>query len=200
MRLLTHANIHEVVDCPGREVAIFGDVILDRGCYSDAVDRISPEAPVLIFPVEYCITALGGAAGIGVSVASLGGVPAVTGVLGDDFLGHEALHMMRLHGLAVDRLLVINEYVTSEVKRLIAGNHLARGNRQLDLWNKEKESVRFDAETMAYLRERALSCVESYDHIVLFEDPFGVLAREVRQAVVQAACAQGKSLWTCSAL
>src|SRR5512139_398982 len=67
----------------GKRIAVVGDLMLDR-YYWGTVTRISPEAPVPVVEVDQESVRLGGAANVANNIASLGGVPLLVGVAGDD--------------------------------------------------------------------------------------------------------------------
>lgn len=70
----------------GKRIAVVGDLMLDRYFWG-SVMRISPEAPVPVVEVESESTRLGGAANVANNIASLGGVPIMIGVIGEDPAG-----------------------------------------------------------------------------------------------------------------
>jgi D-glycero-beta-D-manno-heptose-7-phosphate kinase len=73
----------------GKRVAVVGDLMLDRYFWGK-VSRISPEAPVPVVEIDNESTRLGGAANVANNIASLGGVPMMIGVVGND-AGAESL-------------------------------------------------------------------------------------------------------------
>ena len=79
---------------PGRRVACVGDLMVDRFVYGD-VSRVSPEAPIPVLARSRELVMLGAAGNVARNVAALGGVVALTGLIGDDA---EALEAQRLVG------------------------------------------------------------------------------------------------------
>ncbi|MFZ4606269.1 MAG: PfkB family carbohydrate kinase, partial [Caulobacter sp.] len=77
----------------GVRVACVGDVMIDRFVYGD-VNRTSPEAPVPVLARGRETTMLGGAGNVARNVAALGGLAALTGVIGDDAAATEALGLI----------------------------------------------------------------------------------------------------------
>ncbi|MFZ5669853.1 MAG: D-glycero-beta-D-manno-heptose 1-phosphate adenylyltransferase [Pseudomonadota bacterium] len=77
----------------GVRVACVGDVMVDRFVYGE-VTRTSPEAPIPVLARAREIAMLGGAGNVARNVAALGGLAALTGVVGDDPAAHEALGMI----------------------------------------------------------------------------------------------------------
>ena len=70
----------------GRRVLVLGDVMLDEFIWG-RVGRISPEAPVPVVEVTGESFHLGGAGNVAANVRSLGGAPALAGVVGRDDAG-----------------------------------------------------------------------------------------------------------------
>lgn len=64
-------------------VAVVGDVMLDSYVYG-SVERISPEAPVLVLKEEKIDYGLGGAANVAANISSLGGEVFLFGYVGED--------------------------------------------------------------------------------------------------------------------
>ena len=67
----------------GKRVIVLGDIMLDRYIWGD-VSRISPEAPVPIVEVRHSTSSLGGAGNVAQNLESLGLVPLLVGVVGND--------------------------------------------------------------------------------------------------------------------
>jgi rfaE bifunctional protein kinase chain/domain len=70
----------------GRRVLVLGDLMLDRYIWG-RVTRISPEAPVPVVEVVNSTSTLGGAGNVAANLRSLGAVPVLAGVVGDDSEG-----------------------------------------------------------------------------------------------------------------
>ncbi len=67
----------------GKRVVVLGDIMLDHYIWGD-VSRISPEAPVPVVEVRHSTSNLGGAGNVAQNLESLGLVPLLVGVVGDD--------------------------------------------------------------------------------------------------------------------
>ena len=76
---------------PPTSVLVVGDLILDRYADGDA-QRISPEAPVLVFDFERDRYLLGGACNVAANLSVLGAQVSVLGVIGDDEPGERLRH------------------------------------------------------------------------------------------------------------
>lgn len=75
-----------VHDFQGRRVVVLGDLMLDRYIWGH-VTRISPEAPVPVVEVVNSTSTLGGAGNVAANLRSLGAIPVLVGVVGDDSEG-----------------------------------------------------------------------------------------------------------------
>ena len=68
---------------PNTRVLVVGDLILDR--YADGkANRVSPEAPVLVFEYDSERYLLGGACNVAANLRELGASASVLGVVGDE--------------------------------------------------------------------------------------------------------------------
>ena len=83
----------------GRRVLVLGDVMLDEFIWG-RVGRISPEAPVPVVQVTDESFHLGGAGNVAANVRSLGGVPALAGVIGRDDAGRRVAESLEEAGIA----------------------------------------------------------------------------------------------------
>jgi D-beta-D-heptose 7-phosphate kinase/D-beta-D-heptose 1-phosphate adenosyltransferase len=87
-------------------ILVVGDVIIDEFLWG-RVERISPEAPVPVVQVEEESLVLGGAGNVVNNIISLGGQALLCGVIGNDAMGRELVHMLQemnspSHGLVVE--------------------------------------------------------------------------------------------------
>ena len=103
----------------GRRILVVGDLILDKFIWGQ-VSRISPEAPVPVVEIENETLRPGGAANVAVNIASLGGIPLVIGVIGDDEEADKLGSVLLQLGLDTDGLIRDPERRTSVKQRIIA--------------------------------------------------------------------------------
>ena len=87
-------------------ILVVGDVIMDEFLWG-RVERISPEAPVPVVEVEEESLVLGGAGNVVNNIISLGGQVLLCGIIGNDAMGRELVHMLQemnspSHGLVVE--------------------------------------------------------------------------------------------------
>ena len=69
-----------------KKVLILGDVMIDR-YLKGGIHRISPEAPVPVLDLERQEDRLGGASNVALNVQSLGGIPILFSIVGEDETG-----------------------------------------------------------------------------------------------------------------
>ncbi len=113
-----------------KKVLVLGDVMLDRYLWGQ-VSRLSPEAPVPIVEIEDEYSRLGGAANVGNNIASLGAVPYLVGVIGDDSSGQELSCLMERDGFPITGLVKVSDRSTTVKTRVIAhSQHVVRIDRE----------------------------------------------------------------------
>jgi D-glycero-beta-D-manno-heptose-7-phosphate kinase len=170
----------------GKRIAVIGDLMLDRYFWGK-VSRISPEAPVPVVEVGEESTRLGGAANVANNIASLGGVPIMIGVVGND-AGAEMLRtLVAERGFPTDGIVVDNSRPTTIKTRVIAhAQHVVRIDHE------EKGDLKKD------VQERVLGClknqIDSLDGIILEDYNKGVLTKELISSVISLAKKHKKTI------
>jgi rfaE bifunctional protein kinase chain/domain len=117
-------------NCIGREIAVVGDVMLDRYFWGN-VSRISPEAPVPVIDIESETFHLGGAANVANNLKSLGINTVLCGVIGCDNSAKSFLEIAQSNGINTDGLFEDSKRPTTVKTRIIGNNqHIARLDRE----------------------------------------------------------------------
>jgi D-beta-D-heptose 7-phosphate kinase/D-beta-D-heptose 1-phosphate adenosyltransferase len=81
---IEHEKMKEIVkNFKNKKVLVLGDIMLDKYIWGN-VARISPEAPVPVVEVHKDTSCLGGAGNVASSLKSLGAIPLLVGVVGND--------------------------------------------------------------------------------------------------------------------
>jgi rfaE bifunctional protein kinase chain/domain len=127
----------------GKRIGVVGDMMLDR-YYWGTISRISPEAPVPVVEVESQSTRLGGAANVANNIASLGGVPLMIGVIGDDNGGKRLRSLVEEAGFPTSGLIVDKSRPTTTKTRVIAhSQHVVRIDQEVkdDIGNEAQEEI-----------------------------------------------------------
>jgi rfaE bifunctional protein kinase chain/domain len=163
----------------GKRVAVVGDLMLDRYFWG-RVARISPEAPVPVVEVEEESTRLGGAANVANNIASLGGVPIMIGVVGND-AGAESLRILVAEkDFPTNGIVVDSSRPTTIKTRVIAhGQHVVRIDQE--------EKVDLNADTQGRVLAALENQIKSLDGIILEDYNKGVLTKGLIQSIIQLA-------------
>ena len=142
-------SLGELLDaCKGREVWVFGDLMLDE-YVQGPVERISPEAPVPIVRVDNVGYRMGGAANVAGQVAALGARAVLAGPIGGDWAGKQLLELCERAGIQTKGVLKFaNRCTTRKLRVLGQGQQLLR----LD-W--EEAGAITDAELVAIIERMA---------------------------------------------
>jgi D-glycero-beta-D-manno-heptose-7-phosphate kinase len=163
----------------GKRIAVLGDLMVDR-YYWGTVRRVSPEAPVPVVEVESESSRLGGAANVANNIQSLGGIPVLVGIIGDDHPGTVFMELARELGLETGGIVCDHSRPTTIKTRVIAqGQHVVR------IDNESKLPCRED------LRRRIVGAISDniggMDGIIIEDYNKGVVTKEVITAVIDVA-------------
>ena len=160
----------------GKRIAVIGDLMLDR-YYWGKVARISPEAPVPVVEVEEESTRLGGAANVANNISSLGGIPLMIGVVGNDASASTLKSLVTNCGFPTDGIVVDATRPTTIKTRVIAHNqHVVRIDQEekADLSNEIQKNI-------LDVLERQIS---SLDGIILEDYNKGVLTKALIRSII----------------
>src|SRR6516165_6948726 len=105
---------------PGRRVACVGDLMVDRFVYGE-VSRVSPEAPIPVLARSRELVMLGAAGNVARNVAALGGLVALTGLIGDDAEAAEAERLVGEEAGVEGRLVADPGRPTTLKTRFVSG-------------------------------------------------------------------------------
>lgn len=156
-------------------ILVVGDVIMDEFLWG-RVERISPEAPVPVVQVEEESLVLGGAGNVVNNIISLGGQALLCGVIGNDTMGRELVHMLQEMNSPTHGLVVEDRRPTTIKTRVVAhSQQVVRVDRE------EREPV-----TEASI-ERIITTVEeqidSIDAIVVSDYGKGVVVQGLMETI-----------------
>jgi rfaE bifunctional protein kinase chain/domain len=170
----------------GKRIAVVGDLMLDR-YYWGSVARISPEAPVPVVEVESESTRLGGAANVANNVASLGGIPIMVGVIGNDEAGKAFQALARDGGFPLEGVLVDPARPTTVKTRVIAHHqHVVRVDKEV----KEDVGERIQEKVLDILRRH----IGSLDAIIIEDYNKGVIVKNLIRELVEIALRSRKAI------
>jgi rfaE bifunctional protein kinase chain/domain len=165
------------------KVLVLGDVMIDAYFYG-SVSRISPEAPVPIVNLTKKEQRLGGAANVALNLKSLGAVPIICSIKGNDADGQRLKELCRENGLVIEGL--INDYKReTTVKTRIIGN-----SHQL-LRIDEEDTADIDESVEDLVYEAVNSFIDQVDVLIFQDYNKGLLTAELIQRVI-ALCTRKK--------
>ena len=134
--------INHIPQLKGKKIMIVGDVGLDEYVLGE-VRRISPEAPVPVLEVTGEDMRLGLAANVAQNVASLGGVPMLVSVVGDDTGANLLKELSQKNGVSWDFIIVDQTRPTTRKTRVMAKHHhLVRVDYELKKYLSEETDNR----------------------------------------------------------
>lgn len=163
-----------------QKILIIGDVMIDTYLWG-SVGRVSPEAPVPIVSGVIEENRLGGAANVALNVKSMGAVPILCSVIGDDDRGKLILELMEEQRLSDVGLVVDMHRVTTQKTRIISGNqHLLRVDEEMDMFLNKRVQEEF-IELISSLLESG-----GIDAIIMQDYDKGVLTPRVISEVISA--------------
>jgi rfaE bifunctional protein kinase chain/domain len=170
----------------GKKILILGDVGLDEYVMGE-VRRISPEAPVPVVDVETTDMRLGLAANVAQNIQSLGGIPYLVSVVGQDQGASFLKDLFQKNQVSTQYLVSDADRPTTRKTRVMAKHH---------------HIVRVDYETRKYLsqetEEKLLQKVRQVlpevDGVILEDYAKGVLSKGLMQKLVQLCHQAGKKV------
>ena len=115
----------------GAKIAVFGDLIVDEYVWG-SVDRVSPEAPIVVVEVTSESLRLGGAANVANNLNTLGAKSSLCAVIGKDEIGDRAVEMLSGSGIDTSGIIVDPSRPTTRKTRVIAhSQQVVRVDREL---------------------------------------------------------------------
>lgn len=167
--------IQQIPALKGKKILIIGDIGLDEYVMGQ-VRRISPEAPVPILEVEGEDKRLGLAANVAQNVASLGGIPMLVSVVGDDTGANLLKELSLQNGVSWDYIIVDKNRPTTRKTRVMAKHHhLLRVDYELRKYLSD--------ETESRLIATVEKNVEQADCVIIEDYAKGVISRNVVEKV-----------------
>lgn len=132
MKVKSVERASEIINkAKGQQVAIIGDVMLDRYFWGN-VSRVSPEAPVPVIDITDETYHLGGAANVAKNLNSLGVEPLLCGMVGNDNSGRKFINLAEKAGIECTGLYLDDSRPTTVKTRIIGNNqHIARVDREV---------------------------------------------------------------------
>jgi rfaE bifunctional protein kinase chain/domain len=162
-----------------KRIAVIGDLMIDRYFWG-TVSRLSPEAPVPIVEVTEESSRLGGAANVANNIASLGGIPLMIGVAGDDQGAVLLKKLVEERGFPSSGIVLDPKRPTTIKSRVIAHNqHVVR----IDQEAKTEIDLSIQEKIAAFVREN----IGTIDGIILEDYNKGVLTQNLVREIIDTA-------------
>ncbi len=157
------------------KILVIGDAILDT-YINGTPDRVSREAPVMVFSVDeqrhYC----GGAANTAINVAALGAETFFLTVVGKDSSSRELIDVLKKHKVHTDYIIRAKARTTIAKKRLTSASHqLIR----IDEGTSADISEMYESELMKKISQ----LYTQVDGIILSDYGFGVITNGIIEGI-----------------
>ncbi|MDD9899048.1 MAG: bifunctional ADP-heptose synthase [Candidatus Melainabacteria bacterium] len=166
------------------KVLVLGDLILDEYLLGKP-ERISREAPVIIFKYQDSQFKLGGAANAAANLASFGVKVSLLGVVGDDPGADAMARIAREQN--IDLIAIKDSERQTTTKTRIISNSSSNPDAGTGV---KQQVLRFDREDNHDLSAEQIDCILAqlpeldYDLVLLSDYSNGVLNQELAQAVI----------------
>ncbi len=164
--MLSKEEITQIFDgFNGLKVLIIGDVMIDSYIFGQ-VKRLSPEAPVPIVNVQKRENRLGGAANVAKNIQSLGAIPLLCAVVGDDDKGGLFLNLLKDNNMPQEGIVKSVNRPTTVKFRVIGNNaHLLRVDEETDkdITSQELKELLVKIEQMIHNNNVNVIVFEDYD-------------------------------------
>lgn len=164
----------------GRRIVVVGDVMLDEYIWGQ-VNRISPEAPVMVVDAQRYSNVPGGAANVVNNLCALGATGSIVGTTGADSHGDELIAALAAEGADVSGIIRLKDRPTTRKTRIIA--HSQSVNAQVVRVDHEDRSP-LDTESEDALISKLEKLVPHADAVLLSDYQKGVLGARVVQACI----------------
>ncbi len=159
--------VEEIDQWKGKQILIIGEALVDSYLYGRA-ETISPDAPVPCVKIDKRGAFLGGIGRVVKFIQSLGGIPVVCTIVGDDFEGNFFIKKMNELGIDISRIIIDEQVKTPQITKIKARNqHLLRLETDY--------SINIDEVTINRLYEAIQSVSKEIDAIVVLDYGIGDL-------------------------
>ena len=159
-----------------RKVAIIGDLVADQ-FLNGKISRVSREAPVFILRHEATVTLPGAAANAAANVASLGGMPMLIGLHGNDQNGDHLTETLRQNGVDCAGVVSDSALTTTTKVRVLAGQHYAARQQVIRIDYENPAAIPKQAEQK--LRTNLARIADSVDAIIISDYGYGCVFSEI---------------------
>ncbi len=159
-----------------QKVLIVGDLMLDEYVLGE-VNRISPEAPILILDVKKTVYLPGGAANAAHNVKALGDKVVLVGVIGQDEKGEILKKTLKEKGIGTEGLMVDRERKTTLKTRIVA-----RNQQVIRVDQEDRNPI--DLPTEQKLFDFIQSKIKEVNSIIISDYGKGVITPNISQKII----------------
>lgn len=158
-------------------ILVIGDLMIDNYVWGE-VERVSPEAPVLVLKVNKESNHLGGACNVANNLIAFGAKVSLCGLIGDDNDGKILLRLLEKNGIESEFVEVSTQFQTIKKTRLIASS------QQILRVDREVDNARFSTQKIL---EQMKQKIQQFDSIILSDYAKGVLSSDFTQEIIRLA-------------
>ncbi|HYD49804.1 MAG TPA: D-glycero-beta-D-manno-heptose-7-phosphate kinase [Terriglobales bacterium] len=158
-------------------VLVVGDLMVDQFVWGK-VDRVSPEAPVLVLHVDRESFHPGGAGNVAYNACALGAAVTVCGVIGNDSSGRRLRQQLRGANVATGGVIASTASITSRKTRVIAHHQ--------QVVRFDREQRQHTAATIARLCRWLVRHAGEFDVVLVSDYGKGVVTPETLAAIAAA--------------
>jgi len=164
--------VDELDKWKNKKVLIIGEALIDKYIYGYA-DRISPDAPVPNIKIEENLTYLGALGLVLQFIKSLGGLPEVCTIVGNDFEGDFLIKKIKMLDIDTSGIVIDENINTPQITRIRASNQQIL-RLETDYSNEISESTVQNFSNIISTRSQDIDSIIILDYGVggLFEDLF----------------------------
>lgn len=166
-----------------KRVLVVGDCMLDEYIWG-RVDRISPEAPVMVVEQVETTYAAGGASNVAVNVMAMDGSASLIAVVGDDEMATRLRGQLGERGVRHDGLVCDSRRPTTVKTRVLAHN------QQVVRVDRESRTP-ISADVQQQIVDRVKAQIDEHEVVLLSDYNKGVLGEAVVTEILAAARAAG---------
>lgn len=174
----------------GKRVMVIGDLMLDEHVWG-TVERISPEAPVMVVQVESDPDCLpGGAANAANNIRALGGEVCMVGIVGDDEGGQVLRQVLINEGIDVAGVFSDDQITTTRKTRVWATHRQGHQVVRIDRESKRGISPGMVDQLVDYITRTSANI----DAILISDYAKGVISKETLSAILASAIENNRIL------
>lgn len=178
--------LEKVDQVKNKKVLLVGDVCLDEYLMGE-VRRISPEAPVPVLEVQEEDYRLGMAGNVALNIQSLGGVPQLLSVIGQDHGTDKLLKIFSEQKLSSEFLIIDSSRPTTRKTRVMAKHHhLCR----VDFETRKMISAVTSDKIEKLFKDKVVNC----DIVVIEDYAKGLLSPKLIQEIIRMSHQSGKKV------